>query len=98
MAYEIEQRPKSDAAMLHSVKLENRSTLVITGVRDVDGFDEHTVVLVTDYGTMTVQGNALHVSKLNIDDGQLNVSGEITSIQYSNAVQSKGGWMSRMFK
>lgn len=97
MAYEIEQK-KAEEPLLHTVKLESRKTLTITGVRDVDGFDEHTVVLVTDYGLMTVQGNSLHVSKLNIDDGQLNVSGEINSLQYSSTSQNKGSWMSRMFK
>ena len=40
----------------HNLSLENRSGLKLTGVTDVDSFDEETVMAYTDYGCLTVSG------------------------------------------
>ncbi len=94
MEYQIEDKNTS-----HTLKLDDRKFLQVTGVRDVDGFDEHTIVLSTGYGVMTVHGSELHISKLNIEDGCLNIHGNVDSIQYSNTdVHEQGGWLSRLFK
>ena len=98
MNYQIEDKNIPQPGT-HTIKLENRKTMAITGVLDVDGFDEHTIVLATSYGIMTIHGNELHINKLNIDEGSLNIEGEVSAIQYSDADYSaKGSWLSRMFK
>lgn len=100
MNYQIEDKsiPQPPTGS-HTIKLENRKIMSITGVTDVDGFDEHTIVLATLYGIMTIHGNELHINKLNIDEGCLNIDGEVTAIQYSDAqVSAKGSWLSKMFK
>ena len=70
--------------------LENRQKVTITGVQDVDSFDEATVLLATDFGYITLHGVDLHISKLNLEEGQLLVEGEIIALQYSDADYSKG--------
>ena len=48
---------------------------------------------------MTIHGNELHINKLNIEEGCLNIDGDVAAIQYSDAdVSSKGSWLSKMFK
>src|SRR5690554_2502919 len=76
----------------HSILMENREKVTITGVEDVDSFDEAAVLLVTDLGYITLHGIDLHISKLNLEDGQLIVEGEITGVEYSDneGLRSKG--------
>ncbi len=98
MSYRIEDNsvPRQGT---HTVKLDDRRVLSVTGVTDVDGFDEHTIVLATPYGIITVTGSELHINKLNIDEGCLDIEGNVDSIQYSSADRmEKGGWMSRLFR
>lgn len=84
----------------HKVILENREKLMVSAVEDIESFDDERVVIVTDMGTMTVIGGNFRISKLNVDDGQLVIDGEIDEIQYSDTVSSdkSGGFFSRLFK
>ena len=85
----------------HSILMENREKVTITGVEDVDSFDEAAVLLVTELGYITLQGMDLHISKLNLEEGQLVVEGEITGIEYSDheGVGGKGGgFFKKLFK
>ena len=59
----------------NTVTLENRSKLTVTGVRDVDSFDEQNVVAYTDYGQLTIQGSGLSISQLSVESGDLLVEG-----------------------
>ena len=92
---------KTTRGRSHSILMENRQKVSITGVQDVDSFDEATVILVTDLGYITLHGDDLHISKLNLEEGQLIVEGEIVALQYSDAdyIQGKGsGFFSKLFR
>ena len=65
MNYRIEEGTDNRLGS-HALKLDERKYLSVTGVNHVDGFDEHTVVLVTTYGVMTIHGSELNINKLNI--------------------------------
>jgi sporulation protein YabP len=81
--------------------MENREKVTITGVQDVDSFDEGMVLLVTDLGYITLHGIDLHISKLNLEEGQLIVEGEILGMEYSDneGLRSKGGgFFGRIFR
>ncbi|MBQ8539498.1 MAG: sporulation protein YabP [Ruminococcus sp.] len=66
----------------HSLILDNRSSLTLTGVSDVMGFDEQTVNLMTDSGALIVKGDSLHINKLNLDSKDVCIDGTINSLQY----------------
>ncbi len=66
----------------HSLILDNRKKLSLTGVTDVMGFDEQTVSLSTDCGTLIVKGENLHINKLNLDSKDVCIDGTINSLQY----------------
>lgn len=85
----------------HSILMENRERVTITGVQDVDSFDEGSVLLVTDLGYITLHGIDLHINKLNLEEGQLVVEGEILGVEYNEheAMGGKGnGFFKKMFK
>mgnify|MGYP000857214510 len=74
---------KSSTKTPHSLILENRKLLTATGVSNVDSFDEDTIIAYTDLGEIVIKGKGLHISKLNLETGEMNLDGEINSVSYS---------------
>ena len=85
-------------AKMHSVQLENRTRAALTGVADVDSFNEAEVNLVTEAGYVTISGQDLHISHLSLEEGQLVVEGEISGIVYAEHEVREGGFFSRLFR
>lgn len=75
----------------HSVHIDNRELISITGVKDVVSFNEQEVQLLTENGELRIEGNELRITKLNLDDGQVIVSGEIIAIEYADSIEQRGG-------
>ena len=67
----------------HRVVLEDRSRLTVSGVEEVERFDENTVVLSTAQGGLEIQGEGLHIEKLSLDGGDLQVEGTVTALLLS---------------
>lgn len=83
----------------HSVHLDNRELLSVTGVRDVASFNECEVALLTDAGALTVEGTGLHITRLDLDDGQVVVEGEVSALVYEDDIpEKKGSLLKRMFR
>lgn len=85
------------SAGAHRLELEGRERLSISGVEDVERFDESGIVLSTTAGILVVTGDDLHIGKLSLDGGELHVDGRIDSISYEDAVQPRGGLFHRLF-
>ena len=81
----------------HRIALEGREHLTVTGVEDVESFDEYTVVTATAKGRLIVRGNGLHIEQLSLDGGQLRVEGTVDSVSYEDDVVGHGGLFSRLF-
>ena len=71
--------------------------LIVSGVDDVDRFDENEIVMTTSAGTLIVTGESLHIGKLSLDGGELHVDGRIDSLLYEDADRPSGGLLSRLF-
>ena len=84
-------------AAVHRLELVGRERLVVSGVEDVDRFDETGIVMSTAAGTLVVTGEDLHIGKLSLDGGELHVDGRIGSVTYEDEGQSRGGFFSRLF-
>ena len=83
----------------HHVVLEERRSLTVSGVEDVERFDETAIVLSTSQGTMVVSGAELRIEKLSLDGGDLKVEGEIDSISYEDdQAGGKGGFLARLLR
>lgn len=76
----VEER--SDAKS-HKIILGNRRTGNFTGVRDVISFDPKEILLETEMGMLQIKGEDLHVSRLTLDKGEVDVQGIVTSMVYS---------------
>lgn len=75
-----EERPQSRA---HKINMTNRRTGSITGVSDVISFDIAEVLLETEMGMLQIKGADLHVNRLSLEKGEIDLEGRIDSLQYS---------------
>lgn len=85
----------------HKVMLHNREKGTLTGILDVISFDENTIVLDTDMGLLTIKGKDLHVSRLTLEKGEIDIEGRTDSLVYSsNESYRKSGQslLTRLFK
>jgi len=94
VAYET----KTQVDTPHNIILEGRERLSISGVQDVERFDEEAVVVDTSKGMLIIKGSELHVEKLSLDSGDLSVQGQIQSLHYEEELREKGSLLSRLFK
>lgn len=67
----------------HHIILEERKNLSVSGVTEVASFDEEVVVLFTQTSELTIRGKNLHISRTNVETGELIMDGEIDEISYS---------------
>ncbi len=93
MAYEQSPRPASKA---HSMNMENREKLSLSGVEDVSGFDENLVVLRTSMGELNIRGEGLHIGRIDLESGSLELSGRIQELSYDEHGPRPTLW-SRLF-
>lgn len=89
---------KRQTAMPHNLVLEDRRMLTVSGVSDVDSFDEETVVVFTDLGELTIRGTNLHINRLSVEVGELTVEGNIAALIYSDEGPKNGGFFSKVFR
>lgn len=80
------------AARIHKLTMTNRKNSSLTGVNDVISFDIHEILLETEQGMLMIKGDDLHVSRLTLDKGEVDVEGKIDSFTYSDVsnVAKKG--------
>ncbi|MCL2416169.1 MAG: sporulation protein YabP [Defluviitaleaceae bacterium] len=84
----------------HKITMERRESICITGVLDVFSFDENGVICESDLGTLIIKGENLHINNLNLDNGELDIFGEIQSIVYQDGGRkgNKNSFFGRIFK
>ena len=88
----------------HNVVLYNRKQMTVSGVIRVDNFNDSVIVVITEIGQMTVEGLNLHISKLSLETGDMNIDGDITGLFYSENISgsANGGksskFLSKLFK
>lgn len=84
-------------AASHRLELTGREHLTVSGVEDVERFDENGVIMTTSAGTLIVTGEDLHIGKLSLEGGELFVDGRIDSVSYEDTPNRQGGFFSRLF-
>jgi len=81
----------------HRLVLEGRSRLSVTGITEIESFDENAVVLYTTRGTLIIHGRQLHLQMLSLDGGQVSVDGTVDAMTYEDDQRAAGGFLSRLF-
>ena len=86
----------------HRISLVNREVCAINGVSDVLSFDVGEVLLETEQGMLMIRGSELHVSRLTLEKGEVDIDGRIDSLTYSEQTASAGSkaesLLSRLFR
>ncbi len=82
----------------HNLILENRKNLSLNGIDDVLDFNEESVTLSGTCGILIIRGEKLHISKLSLDTGEVNLDGKINALVYTEHTKEKSGIFSRLFK
>lgn len=93
-----ELKMEKKTSLPHNLILEDRKKLVVSGVEDVDSFDEQTVVAYTSVGELMIKGEGLHINKLSLETGELTLDGEIASLTYSENRSGNGSFFSKLFR
>lgn len=73
----------------HKLVVNNRKTSLVTGVVDVLAFDLNEILLETQQGMLMLKGTDLHVNRLTLEKGEVDISGNINSVAYSDVSKAK---------
>lgn len=86
----------------HSLTMDDRQRLQLTGINNVIAFDEEEIVLETARGYLSINGADMHITMLNLDHGQVAIQGNINSLGYKaqgTDLKSKGkNMLNRLLK
>ncbi len=84
----------------HHVKLNNRKTLEISGVKEVDSFDNEEFLLETVQGYMIIRGQNLQLKNLDVSSGNVTIKGRIYELSYIDEAQGEKakGFFSKLFR
>lgn len=94
---------ENNTTSFYKLSLTNREMLEADGVIEVQNFDEQEVRAFSKLGILVIKGEGLHITQLNLDNGQLVLEGIITSVQYLDDKKGKmkarsKGIMEKLFK
>ena len=82
----------------HNITMEDRRQLAISGVEEVESFDEREIVMRTSLGTLTVSGEDLSVSRLSVETGDVDIQGRILGLEYEEETGGRRGLLGRLFR
>lgn len=88
-------------AKTHKLVVNNRKTSMVTGVLDVLSFDLNEILLETEQGMLTIKGADLHVNRLTLEKGEVDIEGRIDSMAYSEVTdfhKAGASLLGRLFK
>ncbi len=89
MSYEENRK---SAQRPHSVIMEERKKLSVSGVEDVESFDDTEIVMRTVCGDLIIRGSELQIDKLSLDTGDVNVMGVVSELSYEVTAPSGRLW------
>ena len=89
---------KNLSKLPNNIIMEDRKKLSVSGVTDIDSFDEQTVIAVTQLGELTIRGWDLHITRLSLEQGELMVDGEISSLTYTDTRPKAQGFFSKVLR
>ena len=85
-----ENTPQNTIKTPHSLHIDRRRRACITGVTDVCSYHETEIVLRLDGGVMVINGQNLHIGRLLLDEGKLDIDGMIDGVTYESAAKRTG--------
>ncbi len=81
-----------------NIVLEDREKMTITGVEQVESYNDNTIILTTVKGGITIKGEGLNISKLNLDEGSVKIDGKINGVNYMTKEAAPKNIIGKIFK
>ncbi len=98
----MEERYGGIKPVTHRLTLSNREDMEVTGVTNVETFDEEEIIMETEQGLLAIRGTELNVKHLNLDQGEVKITGYFIELIYSEQKEPGGargkGLLERLFK
>ena len=89
----------SDKILLpHTVTIENRRRITVTGVQQIMAYDEFHIMLKTDYGSLVIQGKELAAGEISSSSNTLKLTGRIETLLYKAMKDKSESFLSRLLK
>lgn len=82
----------------HTITLDNREKLTVTGVSDILSYDDENIFAHTEDSALIIRGYNLHITSFDQNKGLLIADGNISSLTYDNDTGSTGGFFRKLFK
>ncbi len=86
----IQQERNTLPTSPHNIIMENRKKLTISGIREIESFNEQTIEAITDMGALIIKGENLHINKLNKETKEIAIEGKISSLIYAEPKRKSG--------
>ena len=88
---------KDNISYNHSISINERNSIHITGVLKVDSFDDEEFLLETNMGFLAIKGENLELIRLDTKDCVVSIKGLIISMSYIDDLK-KSSKQSSFFK
>lgn len=83
----------------HSITINERKNIIITGVKKIESFDEEEFFMETTMGNLSLKGEGLEIIKLDTYQGNVSIKGKVNSIMYcEGSIEKDGGFFNKLFK
>lgn len=86
------------ASLTHSITIQERKNIILTGVKKIDSFDNEEFLLTTTMGNIVIKGIDLEIIKLDTYQGSVSIKGTIISLSYTDKEKKEEGVFSKLFK
>lgn len=92
------EEKRNDSPKPHKITMSDREDIFISGVEDVESFDEREIILLTSEGNLILEGEDFKINKLSVESGDMEISGFLNSMRYNESVKNGGGFWGKIFK
>ena len=82
----------------HSINIVERKSILVTGVKKIESFDNEEFLLETTLGNIIIKGSELEIIKLDTYQGSVSIKGSVDSINYTDNIKKEEGVFSKLFK
>ena len=85
----------------HDLSLLSRKELTLNGVKNIDSFDSAEFLIQTALGFLHIKGNNLTLDKMDNENNELVIKGQIDSLSYVNnqkGKENKGNIFKKLLK
>lgn len=88
----------SIASLTHSITIQERKNIILTGIKKIESFDNEEFLLVTTMGNIIIKGINLEIIKLDTYQGNVSIKGTIISLSYTDKEKKEEGLFNKLFK